>query len=65
MKSNKQKQFDEIKKSIGQKSIKQDPRYKEIVALNNEMQKIGEIVWRKEERVFSNTTTFGRIFFYE
>ena len=54
MKSNKQKQFDEIKKSIGQKSIKQDPRYKEIVALNKEMQKLVKLFGEKKKE-FSQT----------
>lgn len=54
MKKNKQKQFDEIKKSIGQKSIKQDPRYKEIVSITFEMNKLAKLF--KEKKVeFSQT----------
>ena len=40
LKLDKQKSFNEIKKSIGQKSIKTDPRYKEIIDIQKRLKEI-------------------------
>jgi len=55
MKKDKQRKFDDIRKSIGQKALKKDPRYKEIKAINEQMQKIaGEFSSKQNE--FKETT---------
>ncbi len=40
LKLNKQKSFSEVKKSIGQKSVKTDPRYKEIILIQRKMKEV-------------------------
>ena len=40
LKLDKQKSFSEVKKSIGQKSVKNDPRYKEILEIQKKMKEV-------------------------
>lgn len=55
MKTNKQTLFDDIRKSIGQKALKKDPRYKEIKAINEQMQKIS-MEFSSKQNEFKETT---------
>ncbi|MDB4349934.1 NADAR domain-containing protein, partial [Omnitrophica bacterium] len=55
MKKNKETQFDDVRKSIGQKALKKDPRYKEIKAIRDKMQQMSEEYKSKKDE-FKETT---------
>jgi predicted NAD-dependent protein-ADP-ribosyltransferase YbiA (DUF1768 family) len=55
MRKDKQNKFDDIRKSIGQKALKKDPRYKEIKAIQDKMQQMSKEFLSKQKE-FKDTT---------
>lgn len=54
LKKDKQKLFSEAKKTIGQKSVKNDPRYKEILEIQKKMDEISGLFYQLQKEYAAN-----------